>query len=470
MSTDNSNDMQSHGQGLQLELILASAIALICFGPSTFAAYAKTSATMTATNRFVDGKQPKYAATFDAELIIEDGGGMNPESLVTQFKRQGDEYCSKNNQAISQFDLEELVKIIKRSEQKTEIDLQNIGVTPETARIHSDDILRTCTSLRKNVKKQEKLPSPMFNYPAACRAARRRLTAEFNDDDVSFKVSLNAPEICSEQIEVSSKHNCPWMLPWKVQIGNKVWNTYSTELPLIFAGLADPHGRSASLLDGREYWTNGFWSDGIAWWTFGRNLEKENAMEMAEQLSGYTDAINLFKIEDYQIGCINSQPKSLFLELKSRRPQIISRASWWNQLQNERPTANWFDMLQHYDEIRAIARKQRWLKQWSTCAFNHVVECNISGTKDYSEEYDRESIIPAWKNAGLNGKPTIELRLKRGRNWCGTVYLSNEDERGLVAYIQSGTGGHWLDRQNVSLTATKPTFLIVQPNGQFEKH
>jgi len=63
------------------------------------------------------------------------------------------------------------------------------------------------------------------------------------------------------------------MLPWTVRVGKKSWETYSTALPLALSRLLPPRIPSHGLLDGRRYWSEGFWSDEEAWFETSRALQ-----------------------------------------------------------------------------------------------------------------------------------------------------------------------------------------------------
>ncbi len=287
-----------------------------------------------------------------------------------------------------------------------------------------------------------------------------------------FSVTINDAANSKDRIEVTSTHQCPWMLPWRVQVGAKSWNTYSTALPLRIASIADKSGPCASWLDGRQYWDKGFWTDSDFWsLEVGPKFEKDTARQMSKMLPGYVDAAKLFEIDECNIGCINMQPDSLFLQLRSRQPQTISSVWWWNYLKNGKATATWSHMLQLRRKCESIAVKQPWLLEWRTAAGDHILECHIAGSKCYSESDEKlkEFILPAWQDAGMHGVPEVELMLRRGSVWCGTVYLSSSEARALVVNAKPGAGSHWFDRQEISFHPKAPVYLIVHSDGRFER-
>jgi hypothetical protein len=124
-------------------------------------------------------------------------------------------------------------------------------------------------------------------------------------------------------------------------------------------------------------------------------------------------------------------------------------------------------MIQLYRKCETITEKQQWLRSWKDCGADHVIECQIAGSNCYSDQGIRDHVSAAWRDARMLGTPEVELLLRRGGVWCGSVYLSALDTRAVVVDAEPGEGKHWFDHQSVS--SGSPGYLIVQPNGQFER-
>jgi hypothetical protein len=133
-----------------------------------------------------------------------------------------------------------------------------------------------------------------------------------------------------------------------------------------------------------------------------------------------------------------------------------------------KPSENWTELLRRFRDCEILVQKQPWLVAWKGIR-DHYLECYVAGSKCYSETNINDYVLPAWHDAGMKGNPQVEIKLRRGNTGCGNVYLSDAEQRALVLDINSGSGSHWLDQQNVSFHPKTPDYMVVHPNGKFER-
>jgi len=393
------------------------------------------------------------AAIASSELVFTDEiqGCFHHERVVTIFDRHPHEYTSPGCPDQSVDAVRDLISIIESSTAESCLNLESLGITPETVKKHQTQMLLATLRGRDYVSpKIATQESRAFEFPALSKLVKARLS--WHDTSTThrqFSVIISDPAISKEKIEVASTHDCPWMLPWRVQVGHKIWNTYSTALPLKLASFADKRGPCASLLDGRHYWNEGFWADSDFWSiALGPRFEQASAKDVAQTIPGYNEAAKFFEIDGCNIGSVNMQPQSLFLKLKCRHPQVFSSVWWWNYLSAGKTAESWTQMLDRFQACENAARKQHWLLDWKANADNHSLRCNIAGASCYSETNITDFVLPAWRDAHMYGVPEVEVSLMRGDRWCGTVYLSSSEARAIVVHADPGTGSHWFDRRD----------------------
>jgi hypothetical protein len=191
---------------------------------------------------------------------------------------------------------------------------------------------------------------------------------------------------------------------------------------------------------------------------------------MARTMPGYDEAMKRFHIEEIQKGNINSEPESLYFQLVVDSHQgVLDGAWWWSPLVKGEPTVTWDEFCLMFDRAERRIQQCEWLWEWKECGSGHWLELHVSGL-----EMPHDLIQPEpggiaqylWAEASLSGAPSYEIYLRRGTRWCGTVYLGNEDSRGIVTVMEPGEGCHWLDLENIwCLGVSGDTYLVVAPDG-----
>jgi hypothetical protein len=124
--------------------------------------------------------------------------------------------------------------------------------------------------------------------------------------------------------------------------------------------------------------------------------------------------------------------------------------------------------MKAFDEVAAAAATQGWLAEWKAAGPNRHIEAQIVGITPLAETSVDEFLQPAWAHAGFAGTPQVELLLRRGDKWCGTVFLAHDDGRALIPSAQPGPGEHWFDKLELSFhpRAEPPTYAVVDGKGR----
>lgn len=409
-----------------------------------------------------------------SEVVINDQmqGCTGGKHVVTTFNRQGDKYVSDKKISITKADLEELIETIKASQSAKEFNPEKLGITPELVKQHYNDMLNAALYLKDPIyKKINPVKTEDFDYPAVCKLAKRRLFLhDRSTNHIKFSTTINEPTVSAEKIEVSSTHEVGDMLPWKVKIGDKKWETFSIELPKKLSKLSPKDGYCAQLLNG-NYWTKNFWTDHYFWSvSVGYELHKKHSMQFATLLPGYESAKDKYSIENAYSGSTAFHPDSLILDLKMKNLQNISSATWWNHYKNGEPTADWTQLSKMVSDCEKLINKQTWLVAWKNSNKSNQLHCNIDGFKYYDESNIAEYVMPAWRHAGLKGNPEVGIILSSGKDTRGKIYLSKEDPKALILDAEPAKGSHQFDKLKVSFHPKDPQYIIVGPNGKFERH
>lgn len=418
------------------------------------------------------------AAHAEREVAIEDisqgcFGGLREETV---FNKQNDKYVSKKGISFTKNDLKDLIEIIQASKSVSEFDPASMGITPESVKQHYNDMLNASLNLKDPVYKKIK-PEIVaaFDYKPVCEAAKKRLTAKDNSTNhIIFTATINDPELSKEKIVVKSTHDVGYLLPWKVTVGDNRWQTYSIALSEKLVQFADKKGPCALRLDGKKDWQSTFWHDGMFWQhQVGFELHRNHAEKYAKLIPGFAEADKIFVIEDIYSGLINFQPESLFMELEARQPQTIEYARWWNHYKNDQPAATWTQFIEKFRTAEKLAQKQAWLMSWKKANQANKLQVSISGANSYEETSIKEMVMPAWKNANMKGVPEVAIILMRGKDTFGKLYISSLEPRALLVeatpVVGPGKSLHWLDRLSIYFHPARPSYVVVQANGKFEK-
>lgn len=187
-----------------------------------------------------------------------------------------------------------------------------------------------------------------------------------------------------------------------------------------------------------------------------RRAKAESAL-MVKRLGGYAGALRNWRIEETDRGWINVPDESLFVQMKARNRRPVDAIWWFDPLVRGQPLYSWPALLRAHAAIERAVIGRPWLEKWKQSGLGRSLEAQVWGTRLNAESEFDDIIRPLWRRAGLKGQPTIGLLLRRGDDWCGTVYLGNSDSCALLTNVQAAERGrqtHWIDRLPVG------TFII----------
>jgi hypothetical protein len=284
---------------------------------------------------------------------------------------------------------------------------------------------------------------------------------------------------------ISSAHNGPGGLPWRVQVGAESWETYSVELPLALARYLKPvYPEAARELDPTTYWERGFWDDTPVWYGFSRRLSIMAARRMLETLPGQDALQAQFSVESASLSRRNLQPEALYVELRAPAGAVIDRVDWYNHLQRGRPAHSARQLLAQYARVSAVVQRLTWLSDWKELGGQRTIEAHIAGERLHDEHEDvfQLDVAPSWRHAGLPGEPTVQLLLRREGEAVAELYTSEATRRVLVtsanlrrrhgssALPHEAQPAHWLEREIVSTHRSQPEFILVDEQGNMSRH
>lgn len=392
--------------------------------------------------------------------------------VVTTYSKVEQEFVNKKKKSISQKDLLELINIIRDSKNHLIFSCEALGITPELVKLHREQLIKS--TIYTNTPIYKKVPinhSTEFEFEAICEGAKQRLTQyDCSTTHLNFSLTIDAPDLSEEKITVSSIHDVPYMLPWKVKIGDKKWETYSLALTKELSELADPAGLCAALLNDKAYWEKNFWTDSKFWSIYkGDELFKEDCLKYSKLLPGYENVNSVYDLTDSYFGLMNCHPESLYVAMKTKSAKTIDTFRWWNYFKSDAPTYDWNHFIKLADRCQKMVDDRNWINDWKKSKPTNSVSCDIAGTKCYSETNLKEYVLPAWKDAGLKGEPECQIDLERGDRSFGKIFISSIEPRTLVLDADPRTSTHWFDRLQVSFHPKTPNYIIIESDGKIKK-
>jgi hypothetical protein len=166
-------------------------------------------------------------------------------------------------------------------------------------------------------------------------------------------------------------------------------------------------------------------------------VESRAAMAICRSLPGYERLHNSFEIEEALLGSVNSMPESLFVRLRSTKPRTIDAAWWWNPLSDKKPSLTWHDFQTALAEAERAVAKHPWLAELKTLPGERSLELHLLGMRVGKAEGDLDTfVLPAWRHAGMAGRPAYCLLARRGAHSWIEFLLSDEDDRAFVLSTQ----------------------------------
>jgi len=256
----------------------------------------------------------------------------------------------------------------------------------------------------------------------------------------------------------------PWMLPWKVQLGDESWQTYSSALPLALHELLPSTLPVHRLLDGRDYWNDGFW-EGAPHWGSGlsRQVGRIGSRHLVEGLPGYEQARLRFGIEEsgfYYDGPHGSEV--LGVKLASKSGDLVDTVWWDNPRREGRLQADWFELLQLHGQAQRAAERFGWLSEWKRRGTRRSIGVKLTASKMIELALQGSPAL-AWRRAGMREDPTIELSLSEFVPTRARVYISEVAPLAALVFRDSRRGGSGDDARARSSEMLDLERLCEQP-------
>ena len=206
----------------------------------------------------------------------------------------------------------------------------------------------------------------------------------------------------------------------------------------------------------------------------------------AARLPGYGALVRHFRVRRPQLAeywsgfCFS-------VSLNAASPRLVNSIDWLNPVNKKTRKAryDWNQFLPIAAHVERLARLHSWLQVWKTAGPNRTIEAQMYG-KSLHNEFDddfQKDIVPAWKDAGLLGKPYCQLVLRwqeDGQGANATVYLplpGSGEKRSLIVSSYrprhatvTGPGLHWLDRlssfHSFAIASVRQV-VVVTPDGDW---
>lgn len=199
------------------------------------------------------------------------------------------------------------------------------------------------------------------------------------------------------------------------------------------------------------------------------------ALAICRTLPEYQQLQKSFTIEDATLGLINSMPESLFVELRSTKPQPIDAAWWWNPLSRRKPSLTWQHFLTAYAAAVRVVARHPWLTQLKNLPGKRSLELHVLGTGIGKIKHDFDThVLPAWKHAGMFGQPTYRLLARRGDHSWVEIFFSDQDDRAFVCSTSTGDPNpkslldrlevHWHPRGRPGEPSSQ--YAVIEPSGR----
>lgn len=140
-------------------------------------------------------------------------------------------------------DITHLLRTINDSNKFGNLDLKQLGITPELIELH-----------RRNLSAS----AHPFTDEKVSRILRNRLLAKSNLRHCRMSVAITGKNV---NIRLESTAPGPGMLPWHVNFGGESWNTYSKDLSEALAIWAGARPMLPHLLQPGDFVQNEFWNE-----------------------------------------------------------------------------------------------------------------------------------------------------------------------------------------------------------------
>lgn len=197
-------------------------------------------------------------------------------------------------------------------------------------------------------------------------------------------------------------------------------------------------------------------------------INKLKSQKVAKELSGYKKAEKLFQLNDVTLGNINMLPYSLHIDLVSKTNTCLNGAWWFNPVTGDKPSYDWNQFIELFDEINQVVCQHVWIKEWLAIEKNRTAEAHVFGIRPYTETDFPFWVEIPWEKSGLQSEPYYEILLRESTKWIGTIYISKNGSNALITKLKGSKGTHWLDKQKISYHPKSPATIVVNKVGEWK--
>lgn len=206
----------------------------------------------------------------------------------------------------------------------------------------------------------------------------------------------------------------------------------------------------------------------------------------AARLPGYAAVIKHFKLNQPVLDEYSQGP-CFSVTLHPISLRLVNSIDWLNPVKSQRKARyDWNQFLPIVGHVERLARQHPWLWKWRKVGPDRTIEARMYGRNLNSEFAGdvQKDIVPAWKDAGLSGKPYCQLILRwkeREEGANATLYLplpGSGETRSLIVRSYwprhdtvTGLGPHWLDRLpsfRSHAVARVRQVVVVTPGGDWK--
>lgn len=192
------------------------------------------------------------------------GGGDHGHELT----RRGLELVSTRKR-LHEARAQHLVELLLASRESPQDPLLALGITPESVRAQRAEIFEELRVGQPEAIRQDlRIVEERLTYDKVASTIRTQLSWSESTPETLFsqstlerlfRVTLYRN---GERFVVESRALLPWMLPWRVTVGDRSWLTYSPEVARALAEfVADDAPPGHLLLQGGAFWSRGLWHD-----------------------------------------------------------------------------------------------------------------------------------------------------------------------------------------------------------------
>lgn len=386
--------------------------------------------------------QPIKAVIVDEEVRTPEGSCFASSTI---YEPSGEGFKSTTGKTLSKELIDEIRRAVIESESKTKPDLKDFGITPESVE-KNRDILVQASYTKYGRNKPEKIVTfkslapelqSLFDFDSVSKNALATITGSMNSstDCVRFYIPGEPPIIAI------SRHRQSGMLPWRVQVGEKVWSTYSRDLPVALSKIASPASAQylsddkpdfrfqRSFKQKNQFWPDGFFAQYGTW--SGDKIQSFEDIQLAKNLSGYEDASKSIILED----AIKYDDGEFLVQVRFTKPEILIDRMRFRTEPKSKDENNyfhdWTDALNWHKMLEISAQSLDWLRKWKAEGANRSVLAMRTTDEDPSY-VESNQLKDLWAQLKLEDKPKYYLRLLENDKHIRDVFVGSSFSKSIV--------------------------------------